>query len=216
MKKGILFDMDGTLWDSAQNVAKAWDEWLQKEEGGIRRITTEDVKAIMGLTMTAIAERMFPMLEKKEAVALLDRCGAYENAYLARHGGNLYPGLQETLRILVDQYPLYIVSNCQSGYIEAFLAYYGLEDYFCDTECFGNNGLEKSENIAQVVKRNHLDRAIYVGDIQADYEASQSAGTAFIHAAYGFGKIEEPVPSIHHLNELPQVAAEVFKTGDRQ
>lgn len=211
MKKGIIFDMDGTLWDSSENVAKSWDEVVEKERNGLRRITKEDIQSVMGLTMTDIAKTLFPMLKEEEAVALTDRCGEYENAYLRRHGGVLYPRLEETLKILAGTYPLYIVSNCQKGYIEAFLDYYDFWKYFKDIECFGNNNMGKAYNIGLVIKRNRLDHAIYVGDIQGDYNASKEAGSDFVHAAYGFGSIKEHVPCVNAFSELPEILAGVFE-----
>lgn len=210
MKKGIIFDMDGTLWDSSENVAKSWDMVVQKEAEGLRRITTEDIQSVMGHTMTEIAQMLFPMLKKKDAENLVDRCGKEENAYLRRHGGELYPRLEETLGILKERYSLSIVSNCQKGYIEAFLDYYQFGSYFEDIECFGNTGMGKAENIKLVVQRNHLDHAVYVGDIQGDCDASKKAGAAFIHAVYGFGSIDGDVARIHCFAELPSVAAKVF------
>lgn len=208
MKTGIIFDMDGTLWDSSENVAKSWDAVVQKEKNGLRRITAEDIQNVMGHTMTEIAEMIFPMLDKEEAAALTNRCCEEENAYLRLHGGVLYPNLEQTIKTLAKKYPLYIVSNCQKGYIEAFLDYYRFWDYIEDLECFGNNGMEKAYNISLVVKRNHLERAVYVGDIQGDYDASEKAGVDFIHAAYGFGSVRENVPAIRAFEELPGVLEE--------
>ena len=51
---------------------------------------------------------------------------------------------------------------------------------------------------------------MYVGDIQGDYDSSKKAGVKFIHAAYGFGTIDDDVPAIHRFSELPQVASGVF------
>ena len=108
------------------------------------------------------------------------------------------------------KYHLYIVSNCQSGYIEAFLDYYKLHDLIEDTECYGNNEKSKGENIALLYRRNALDDAVYVGDIQGDYDASMDAGVKFIHAAYGFGTIEDKVPEIRKFCELENVADQVL------
>lgn len=201
-KKGIIFDMDGTLWDSAEGVASSWTEVVAKEYTPKRVITAEEIQSVMGKTMDKLSEAIFPTLPENERMELLEKCCNYENEYLRLHGGVLYPRLEETLQELQKKYHLYIVSNCQSGYIEAFLEYYGFGKYFDDIECYGNNGLEKGDNIRKVVERNELTEAVYVGDIQGDYDASKKAGIGFIHAAYGFGTVDADVPRIETFSEL--------------
>lgn len=209
-KKGVIFDMDGTLWDSAQGVADSWTQVVNREYDKNRVITAEELHQVMGKTMDRLAAALFPELEEEQRMELLEKCCQEENRYLKKNGGTLYPELEEILQILQEKYRLYIVSNCQSGYIEAFLAYYQFEGYFEDIECFGNNGLEKSKNIQQIVERNALSDAVYVGDIQGDYDASREAGVKFIHAAYGFGQISQEVPRIQHLSQLPELVGRVL------
>lgn len=182
-KKGIIFDMDGTLWDSAEGVAKAWSKVVSERYTDQRVITKEEIQSVMGLTMDKLAQALFPELDEEKRMNLLQICGEDENEYLRHHGGILYDDLEDTLKALKEKYPLYIVSNCQSGYIEAFLEYYDFGSYFEDIECYGNNGLKKGDNIRKVVERNGLTEAVYVGDIQGDYDASREAGVKFIHAA---------------------------------
>ena len=107
--KGIIFDMDGTLWDSAENVAASWN--LAISELGLKRepITKEDMYHVMGKTMDVIADILFPDFGNKYEV--LDYCGKRENEYLEEHGGMIYPGVKETLEKLQKEYGLYIVSN---------------------------------------------------------------------------------------------------------
>jgi len=209
-KKGIIFDMDGTLWDSAEGVAKSWTRIVNREYDKERNITVEDIHGVMGLTMDKIAEVLFSELPETERLELLKKCCDDENEYLREHGGVLYPELEKTLTELKKEYHLYIVSNCQSGYIEAFLEHYGFGHYFEDMECFGNNGLQKGENIRRLADRNGLTEAVYVGDIQGDYNATMEAGLAFIHAAYGFGTIAQSTLKIWEFRELPEVVKEVF------
>ena len=208
MKQGIIFDMDGTLWDSAENVAKSWNEAIRKDGSVKRELTTADIKGVMGKTMDVIAQTLFPELDEAARGELLEACCQVENDYLREHGGVLYAGVQDTFEKLRKNYHLYIVSNCQKGYIEAFLDHYGLWDYIEDMECFGNNHLQKGENIRLVAERNRLDAAVYVGDIQGDYDASVQAGAGFVHAAYGFGTIDADVPEISAFTELTEIDLE--------
>ena len=209
MKKGLIFDMDGTLWDSAENVANSWNEALKDNGYNRDTITKTDIMAVMGKTMDAIADVIFADLDKDERMKLLDICCDNENRYLEAHGGELYPQLEETLVKLKEKYHLYIVSNCQAGYIEAFLTYYGFGKYFDDIECYGNNLKPKGENIRLLAERNELDKAYYVGDIQGDYDATMEAGYDFIHAAYGFGTIDAKVPELEAFSKLPEFLEEL-------
>lgn len=210
MKKGIIFDMDGTLWDSAPEVVASWNETIQKSGYQRAPLTTEDMQSVMGKTMDEIARILFPDLSETNRTALLEQCGEEENAFLREHGGTLFPKIRETMEELKKKYHLYIVSNCQSGYIEAFLDYYGFHDLIEDIECYGNNDKPKGDNIALVYQRNKLEDAVYVGDIQGDYDSSRQAGVKFIHAAYGFGIIRETVPKIDRFEELIEVADQVL------
>lgn len=205
MKKGLIFDMDGTLWDSSENVAVSWTEVIRSSGYPLPDVKKEDIMGVMGLTMDRIADILFGGLPADERISLLEQCCINENEYLGRHGGILYPDLEETLIRLKNDYHLYIVSNCQSGYIETFLGYYGFGKYFDDIECYGNNLKGKGENIALIAMRNSLDKAWYIGDIQGDYDAAAQTGADFIHAAYGFGRISQEVPELKKFSGLPEL-----------
>ncbi len=206
-KTGIIFDMDGTLWDSSANVAAAWTEVLRKNPNpDLSGVTQADVMHVMGWTMTAIQDYFFPSLPEEERKRLLDACTDYENEYLAVHGGNLYEAVEETFQKLIeDGYPLYIVSNCQSGYIEAFLKFYGFEKYIEDISCFGDTLLPKGQTMRLLADKNKLDDFYYVGDIQGDYDSTMEAGGTFIHAKYGYGTINAEVLEIEAFKDLPKL-----------
>ena len=213
MKTGIIFDMDGTLWNSAREVALAWNQVITKK--GMKPLTDQDLARVMGLPMDKLARALFPEMEAQASYDLMAACVLVENDYLEIHGATLSPGVEETLRALRHNYPLYIVSNCQCGYIEAFLAHYGFGELFSDIQCYGVNKKQKGENIRIVAERNGLDRAIYVGDIEGDYHATVEAGGLFVHAAYGFGTLPEEiakkVPAIRKFSELPAVIEQLCK-----
>ena len=216
-KKGVIFDMDGTVWDSSENVAKSWTVKVQEAGFTDKVVTREDIQRNMGKPMDAIADDLFTYTEKgPERDALRYACEEYENEYLREHGGILYEGICETWAKLKEMgYHVYIVSNCQAGYIEAFLEYYKIaygnpEDLVEDIECYGNNFKQKDENIKLIAERNGLTEACYVGDIQSDYDSTVKAGFPFIHAKYGFGTINTEVPVINSFEELIKVVPEVI------
>ena len=215
-KKGIIFDMDGTVWDSSENVARAWTVKVQ-EAGYDKIVTQNDIKSVMGKPMDVIADLLFSYTKKgKQRNALRESCETYEIEYLREHGGTLYPDVIKTWeKLKKDGYHLYIVSNCQAGYVEAFLEFFKIPwgDPSClieDIECYGNNFLQKDENIKLLADRNGLTSACYVGDIQSDYDATTKAGFPFIHAAYGFGTIDAEVPKISKFSDLRKVIKEVI------
>lgn len=205
MNKGIIFDLDGTLWDSSENVVRSWNEVLRLRSETDRQITVEDMHGYMGKTMKKIAELMLPGLSEEVREDILHECETYEITFISSHGGKLFNDLEQILEELSQNYKLFIVSNCQIGYIETFLKYYGFEKYFTDTENYGNTGMEKGDNIRLIIERNRLDKAVYIGDTQGDCDASDLAGVPFIHAAYGFGTINREVPKVNSLREIAEV-----------
>ena len=200
----ILFDLDGTMWDASQSVADSFNEAL--EELGIeRRITLDEMRGVMGKTMEDIAHIFFDCVDPKRAYDIMVYCTEYENKYILSHGGVLYDGLRELLESLrADGWLTACVSNCQSGYIEAFCGHYDLDRLFDDKECWGNTRKLKADNIKLVVKRNKIDFCVYVGDTMGDYESAINAGVRFIHAAYGYGSVPAGTPAVNSLLEIPE------------
>lgn len=205
MIDSIIFDMDGTLWDSADNVAASWNEAISGLSE--RRLTGDDIRGVMGLTMDTIAERFFPEESEQTRREILTRCCDIENEYLRVHGGGIYPDTANALAELAKRFRLFIVSNCQAGYIEAFLDHYGLWEHLTDRLCWGDNGLQKFENIRLIMQRNNVDpeRALYVGDTQTDRDSARAAGVRFAFASYGFGSVSEFDFKLRRLSELCEI-----------
>lgn len=201
----VIFDLDGTLWDSGDSVGESWNIVIQRA-GYDLTVTADDLRRNMGKTMNEIADDLFGFLPEEERYALARRCEVFENAYITEHGGILFEGVSETLKELYDAgVKMSIVSNCQEGYIPAFLTSMDMHRYFIDYEEWGRSGLLKADNIRLVMERNGVDKAVYVGDIQKDADASAKAGVPCIWAAYGFGHIDEPAGVLDKFSDLPQV-----------
>jgi len=199
----IILDIDGTLWDSTQIVMEAWNETISKHSDVPIHFTKERMMQLFGKTLDEIANLSFPFLDEEKRHQLMDACCEQEEQKIRESKQNLlFPQVEETIHALYKQYPLFIVSNCQAGYIELFLEKTGLGPYITDFECPGNTGLEKGPNIKLIIERNHLKHPVYVGDTEGDYQASCFAKIPFCFASYGFGKVEQPDYLIHHFSDL--------------
>jgi phosphoglycolate phosphatase len=201
--KHIILDVDGTLWDTTELVATAWNKAVAEVNGTNRVITSDILKKEFGKPMNAIAEHLFYDVDEEQRALILEKCCEYEHDILEENEEDLlFPGVKETLKKLSEKYGLFIVSNCQSGYIELFMKKAGVENYITDYECFGDTGKSKGENIRMVIERNNLEDVVYVGDTQGDYEATVFAEIPFIFAKYGFGVPEDYYLAISEIKEL--------------
>ena len=203
--ENIIFDVDGTLWDTTKTVADSWNYAVKTLGYSPADITGEQLKNEFGKTMDVIAQDLFPHLPLDQRNILMEACCRYEDEFLEElEVPPLYPDIPETIAALSKNHRLFIVSNCQSGYIELFLRKTGLEKYITDIECFGNTKKTKGENIRLVIDRNIPGSTCYVGDTAGDQKAAAYAGIPFIFASYGFGQVNEKdsFASISTIREL--------------
>lgn len=198
MKEAIIFDLDGTLWDTSKEIEQVWKIVAQSYK---IQVDENIIKKIMGYTKNEIIECLFKG-NNSEGNEFITKCQEKENEYLIKNGGHIYKNTLKTIKELSLTYDLYIVSNCQSGYIEAFLKYYDIEKYFRDFECSGNTGCNKEKNIKLVLERNSILNSIYVGDTVKDYESANKNGLPFVWAEYGFGKCDKFYKKIKDICEL--------------
>jgi len=187
----IIFDLDGTLWSSLEGVCDVWNMILAKHSNIKRVILPNDMEKCMGDTINVIGKKLFPELDENSQMNLMKECCDAEQIYLGEHGGVLYPKLEDTLSTLSEKYKLFIVSNCQDGYIQCFFKAHKLDKYFTDFECSGKTGLSKGENNKIIIQRNSLRNPIFVGDTNGDAESAIVAGIPFVYANYGFGNVEK-------------------------
>ncbi|MBF9236201.1 HAD family hydrolase [Hymenobacter sp. BT683] len=204
----IIFDLDGTLWDASAAITLAF-QTARNSVGYIDNdVTLAQVQAVTGQPYEVVYERLFPNLPADKFEEFRALCARHELQAAQQPGGTLYSGLEAVLGYLRGRgYRLFIVSNCQLGYVEAFFENSRLASYFEGHQCFGTKKLPKSENIRQVVAQFGLQAPVYVGDTPGDLAASQAAGVPFIFATYGFGQLtaaEAPV-RIDQLSDLQAI-----------
>ena len=198
----IIFDIDGTLWNAAASTAVAWTEVFSKH-GIPLTVSTGDIEGVAGRPYLDCLRIVFKGFdEHPDKDSLLSDLAMAERAKMTEMGGTLYSGVQDGLKDLSTRFPLYLVSNCQDWYLDAFLDYDGLGSFFKDSTCHGKTKLKKAENIKLIMERNSLLNPVYVGDTSGDHQSATQAGIDYLHVSYGF-EHNHPAPVIlKSFNEL--------------
>ena len=204
--KSLIFDIDGTLWDSRAIVAKGYNDYLIEVGRPDLQVDAEYLKTLFGKTMTEIADIMLCSIPQPQRYDVMLGCMAREDEFLHRDPCDIaFPGVRETLEKLKEDYRLFIVSNAQCGYPELMMDKLGIRHLMEGWMCFGDTNLPKGDTIRILMERHGITDAVYIGDTQGDLEASQKAGIPFIFCAFGFGNPETYDARIDAFTDLPEV-----------
>ncbi|MDD3184735.1 MAG: HAD hydrolase-like protein [Anaerostipes sp.] len=200
---GIIFDVDGTLWDVRDEIAMASSKEAHRQGYTDIEFTLEKVTPVFGMTLNEAADVLMPHIPPEIRYRLMEDCGSHQVEYVAEQTDDkAFEGMRGTLETLSKKYPLFIVSNCAAGYIDIFMRRCGVSEFITDWEELGRTGASKGENIKDVVHRNHLTSPVYIGDTAGDQKAATEAGVDFIFAKYGFGTIDDCKYTISDIREL--------------
>ena len=204
--ESVIFDIDGTLWDSRALVAEGYNIQLRSEGYDHLCVNAEILRPLFGKVMTEIADAILAEIPMPERYALMERCMETENRYLEENECKIgYEGVKQTLEELAKTYRLFIVSNAQCGYPELCIEKLGLGEVIRGHLCFGDTGTEKGETILELMRRHDITDSVYIGDTQGDYEATQVANIPFVWAAYGFGSPEAFDARIETFTDLTEI-----------
>lgn len=200
----IILDIDGTIWNTTGVVAAAWNLAIDKLRLPARKVNAAMLEKEFGKPMDKIADSLWPNLTEIQKLELMNACCEQEQiALLANTKDIAYPNVVNTIKSLSTQFNFYIVSNCQSGYIELTMKKNGIEQFIRDHECYGDTKKYKAENLRLLCERNNLKAPVYIGDTEGDREACENAGINFIWASYGFGNATSCKAELKNFAELP-------------
>lgn len=200
----IIFDIDGTLWDSREVVAIAWQAAVHDHTNLPADFDGESIGKHFGKPMKDIFRAIYPDLSDEELDNLTPYLYEYEHRYLRQMKPQPYEGVQKTLEVLAKKYDLYIVTNGQKGYTEAMLDATGLHAYFKGWLSYGDTFSSKDVTILKLMDKYDIRHTCYVGDTMGDLEASAKAGIPFIYCAYGLGEVDEAECEIENFDALPE------------
>lgn len=200
--ESLIFDIDGTLWDTRELVARAWNQ-VFSPLGPQYIVDAQYLTRMFGKTNTEIAALHFPDFPQTRRDKLVADCCVAAHEILAADPCQVgYPGVKEVLEALARRYRLFIVSNCETGYPDLLMDKLQVRHCFQGDLCFGQTKTCKGETIRTLMARESIVKAVYIGDTQGDQEAAALAGIPFIWAAYGFGSPQRYDAKIDSIQEL--------------
>ena len=208
--RGVLFDLDGTLVDSAADLQATLSRLLR--EYGLRPLSLDEVKAKIGDGVAKLVERAFIATGGD-----LDKVDAAARRFLALYEGHAaaltvaYPGVRDTLMQLQAQgLILAVVTNKPLAATQEILAALDLARFFAAV-VGGDSAARRKPHPDPIMKALadaglKADEAIMVGDNYHDIEAAHAAGVEAIIVTYGYShKLPSETGADHVVDAMPEI-----------
>ena len=224
MLKLLIFDLDGTLTDTAQDIADAINYALKPF--GQKKYSVEETKAMVGSGISKLLESLLPASPTQDGAIrgpsakeiVINRFLEYYSEHLLDNT-KTYPYVKETLSKL-GNYKKAVVSNKRETLSKSILEGLGIFEFF--DIVFGSDSVpEKKPSpvpILDLMKRFDIPKneTIIIGDSNYDVEAGRAAGIRTVAVTYGFRSREVLKDAdfiIDSFNELPDIISKINETG---
>ena len=209
MKTGILWDLDGTLLDTLEDLVDAVNFALG--EFGYPTRSVEEVRCFVGNGAHRLIERAVP--ENGDVSAVFDTFRAYYNAH-CQIKTKPYDGIMEALRKLGEKYPMAVVSNKPDSAVKPLCAAY-FPSLYARGESTDCPRKPAPDMVFKAMKAIGVERCVYVGDSEVDVLTARNAGVPCLSVLWGFRdrtEIEEAGGShfCEHTEELVEELEELI------
>ena len=185
MKTGILWDLDGTLLDTLQDLTDALNYAMT--EFGYPHRTMEDVRNFIGNGARRLIALSVP--EGADVDAVLAVYKTYYDAH-CQIKTRPYAGIPEALETLGKKYPMAVVSNKPDSAVKPLCAQY-FPDLFARGESADCPRKPAPDMLFQTMKAIGVDTCVYVGDSEVDVITAKAAGVPWLSVLWGFRDREE-------------------------
>ncbi|WP_285399145.1 HAD hydrolase-like protein [Lysinibacillus sp. fls2-241-R2A-57] len=209
MKKAIIFDMDGTLFQTnliLEPALSATFDVLRAKGLWQGDTPIETYREIMGVPLPVVWETLCPMhtVEIREESNALFHVKLIEQ--IRNRKGALYPNAEQTLATLVENYHLFIASNGQVEYLQAIVETYQLQRFIKGTYSIqAVSSGHKSDLVKKVIEENDILGGAVVGDRSSDIQAARDNQLLSVGVRFDFAQETELQNAdivIDNLNEL--------------
>ena len=180
MKIGILWDLDGTLLNTLEDLMDGVNYALQ--QFGLPSRTLEEIRQFVGNGAEVLIRRAVE--GRAETQAVLDTFRTYYNAHCQIKTGP-YPGILEALACLKEKYPMAIVSNKPDSAVKPLC-----QQYFPGIYALGERAdcprKPAPDMVYKAMRDIGVDTCIYVGDSEVDVATAKNAGVKCLSVLWGF------------------------------
>ena len=180
MKTGILWDLDGTLLDTLEDLADGVNVALR--HFGYPERTIEEVRRFVGNGARRLIERAVP--DGADVDAVLEAFRSYYDAH-CQVKTKPYDGILPALKSLGETYSIAIVSNKPDSAVKALCADY-FPGIYALGEAAGCPRKPAADMVFKAMKAIGVDRCIYVGDSEVDVLTAKNAGVPCVCVLWGF------------------------------
>lgn len=184
--KNLIFDLDGTLWNTEKSYYYAFNEFLKNNPQKSNQMDVSVVEKLKAITMDKMAPLLFPLDSDEQRYQNMLECLKYSCEYLNEYETVSQDKINDIEKLSKD-FNLYIVSNCPFEYIDIFFEKTKLRSCFKDIVALGgftvNNDFDKANNLAKLIEKENLKKedTFFIGDSHLDLEASEFANVNFIY-----------------------------------
>ena len=182
MKTGVIFDLDGTLLDTLEDLADAVNHTM--EVYGYPRHSLSYVRSIVGNGVRNLVMLALPEDQAHRADEILPFYREYYNAH-SQDKTRPYPGIVEALKALSRDYAVAVVSNKPDGMVKTLC-----REFFGDIYALGEDpALPKKpapDMVFKAMADMGVERCIYVGDSDVDIKTARNAGVPCLSVLWGF------------------------------
>ena len=188
MKIGILWDLDGTLLDSLEDLKDSVNHTMRQY--GFPERTLEDIRRFIGNgAKRLIALSTGSKEDDPEVNAVLRDYQVYYTAH-SQIKTKPYDGVLDALEVLGKKYPMAVVSNKPDHAVKALAAQY-FPGLFAMGEHQGCPRKPAPDMVFEAMKALGVSRCIYVGDSEVDVATACNAGVPCLSVLWGFRDLEE-------------------------
>ena len=185
MSIGFLFDLDGTLLNTLEDLADGTNHALASF--GYPRRTLEEVRRFVGNGAANLIAQAVPT--GRDPAPVLKAFQAYYPTH-CRIKTAPYPGVPEALAELREKYPIAIVSNKPDAAVKPLCAHY-FPDIFALGETAGCPRKPDPAMVRKAMEAIGVTDCVYVGDSEVDVLTAKNAGVPCLSVLWGFRDREQ-------------------------